>query len=47
LICSIDCPMAATSRAIDWSNCVKSGDRPAGSAKRRQRHRCRLPASIR
>src|SRR5260370_18275967 len=29
LSCSIDCPMAARSRAIDWSNCVNSGDRAA------------------
>src|SRR5258705_7627971 len=29
LSCSIDCPMVARSRAIDWSNCVNSGDRAA------------------
>ncbi len=27
--CSIACPRVAISRAIDWSNCVNSGDRAA------------------
>src|SRR6267378_4127993 len=29
LSCSIPCPTVARSRAIDWSNCVNSGDRAA------------------
>src|ERR1700722_4619477 len=32
LSCSIPCPAIAISRAIDWSNCVNSGERAAVGA---------------